>query len=223
MFIVSQASVLNASALETRHLPRRFLGRGTLIPIRGVGPRLLARMVFDVELLRYLASLLPFGIAALVWPDKAIAIAQAPLLMFLAIYAVEMRFLRVPPAARAALIDPAEADRGLDLLRVRSLSILTKIAAGRGLAHGALHLVIEQSELARIAPLTLVSVQTQDGPAVLRLAPDEEKLIRETLFNTPLDERRLLLINQSQDDFLRAIMLDMGSVSAHARLAALMV
>jgi hypothetical protein len=222
MFIVSPATALNSAALETRHLPRRFLGRVTLIPIRGVTPGLLARMVFEVELLRYLIALLPFVIGALVWRDSALAIAQAPLLMFLVIYGVEMRFLRIPADRRETLIDPAEADRGLDLLRVRALAILTRIAAGRGLADGALHLVIEQSELARIAPLTFVSVQSEEGPEVLRLDAGEEALIRETLFTAPLTERQLLLINLARSEPLRDIALDLRAVSAHARLAAMM-
>lgn len=222
MFIVSPATVFNRSALEIRSVPRRFFGRAPLWPRRGASAGLYARLIFEVEILRYLVSLVPFVVAALIWRDKALAISQAPLVMFIAIYAVEMRFLRVPPARRAALIDTDEADRGLDLLRVRGVAILTKIAAGRGLREGHLHLVIEQSELARIAPLTLVSVQWDQGPEVLMLDRDEEALIRATLFQPPLDERKLLLINLAQDNCLREIALDLRGVSAHARLAAMM-
>jgi hypothetical protein len=222
MFIVSPDTILNTGALDMSSVPRRFLSRVTLWPRRGAGPGLVARMVFEVELLRYLAALLPFGIAALIWQESALAIAQAPLLMFLVVYGVEMRFLRLLPAAREKLIDPAEADRGLDLLRVRALSILTRIAARRGLSQGALHLVIEQSDMARVAPLTLVSVQSDEGPEVLRLDAEEEALIRDTLFQPPLTERQLHLINLAQDEQLRDLSLDLRSVSAHARLAAMM-
>lgn len=226
MFIVSPETVTRPSMLEMRQVPRRFLGRGLLIPRRGGSWGHLARMVFEVEILRYLGALLPFALAALIWKDQALAIAQAPLLMVFVVYAVEMRFLRVPPARRAGLIDAAEAERGLDLLSVRARAILTRIAAGRGKMQGHLHLVIEQSELNRLPPLTYVSVQSEDdssetGPEVIALSPEEEGMIRETLFQPPLDERRLHLINLSQDDCLRDIALDVRTISAHARLAAM--
>jgi hypothetical protein len=48
--------------------------------------------VVEVEMLRYPDALLPFALAALIWRESALAIAQAPLLMFLVIYWVEMRF-----------------------------------------------------------------------------------------------------------------------------------
>jgi len=92
MFLVSPATVLNPAALETRHIPRRFLGRSLLFPRRGAGLRLILRLVVEVEMLRYPAALPPFALAALIWRDSALAIAQAPLLMFLVIYWVEMRF-----------------------------------------------------------------------------------------------------------------------------------
>lgn len=222
MFIVSPATVWNPGALEMRQVPRQIFGRVTLIPRRGAGLRLILRMVFQMELLRYLVSLLPFVVAALIWRDKALAISQAPLLMFMVLYGVEMKFLRVQPGRRAGLIDAADAERGLDLLRVRSMAILTKIAAGRGLRDGVLHLVVEQSDMARILPLTMVSVQAEQGPEVLTLDRAEEALIRQTLFQPPLDERRLLLINLSQNDCLRDVALDLRGVSAHARLAAMM-
>lgn len=221
MFIVSPETVTRPSMLEMRQVPRRFLGRGLLIPRRGGSAAHVARMVFEVEILRYLGALLPFVVAALVWQDQALAIAQAPLVMVFVVYAVEMKFLRVPPARRAALISEADAERGLDLLAVRARAILTRIAAGRGLAQGHLHLVVEQSDLHRLPPLTYVSLQSEDGPEVIALSPDEEALIRDTLFELPLDERRLHLINLSQDEFLRDVGLDLRTISAHARLAAM--
>lgn len=226
MFIVSPQTVTRPHMLEMRQVPRRFLGRGLLIPRRGGTGGLVARMIFEVEMLRYLGALLPFAVAALVWQDQALAIAQAPLLMVFVIYGVEMRFLRVPPARRAAMIDPADAERGLDLLAVRARAILTQIAAGRGLAQGHLHLVIEQSDLCRLPPLTYVSVQSEGGPEVIApeviaLSPGEEALLRDALFQPPLDERRLHRINLRQDEFLRDVGLDLRTISAHARLAAI--
>ncbi len=221
MFIVSHDTILNPSALEVRTLPRKFLGRVTLWP-RGGGVGLWLRVVFEVELWRYLLALLPFLIATLIWQEYALAIAQAPLPMFMLVYLVEIRLLRVPKSARAGLISVPDAERGLDLLQARSLSLLTRIAAGRGMASGALHLVVEQSDMARVAPLTYVSVQSEDGPVVLHLTQAEQAMIRAELFQPPLTEHQLRLINQSQDQPLRDMMLEVARVSAHARMAALM-
>jgi hypothetical protein len=222
MFIVSPLTVLNPAAVEIRHVPRAFLQRSLLIPARGAGLPLILRMVFEVEMLRYLGALLPFILTALIWRDKALAVAQAPVLMFLAVYAVEMRFLRLPPAARKTFLQPGEADRALDLFRARAVTILTRIAAGRGLTTGILHLVVEQSDLYRIAPLTLVSVQSEDGPDLLRLDPTEEALIRDTLFQPPLTERAMHRVTLAQDTQIHDMTFDPRSVSAHARLAAWM-
>lgn len=222
MFVVAPTTVWNPAALEVRELPRRIGGRVTLWPVGG-GLRLWARVVFEVELLRYLAALLPFAGGALIWQDQALAIAQAPLLMFLVVYAAETKLMRLSPAAREGLVDQAGADRALDLLRVRARAILTRIAAGRGLKAGGLRLVVEQSELARVPPLTWVSVQAEEGPEVLRLTAEEVALVRASLFEEPLTERTLQRVNQREGVFLREERLDAREVSAHARLAALMV
>jgi hypothetical protein len=221
MLIVTRDTILNPGALEMRSLPRKFLGRVTLWPAGG-GIGLWLRVVFEVEVWRYVLALSPFVIAALIWQDYALAIAQAPIPMLIVVYLVESRFLRVPRAKRADLVDKASAERGLDLLRARAQSILTKIAAGRGLTDGRLHLVVEQSDIARIPPLTYVSVQSEDGPQILRLTVEERSLIAGTLFQPPLTERDLLRINIAQDQPLRDIELEASRVSAHARMAALM-
>lgn len=221
LIIVSHDTILNPSALEMRSLPRKFLGRVTLWP-RGGGVAGWCRVVFEVELWRYVLVLLPFPAAALIWQDYALAIAQAPVLMFMVVYAVESRFLRVQKAARAGLMDAVEAERGLDMLRARGVSLLTRIAAERGLGSGVLHLLVEQSDMARVAPLTYVSVQSEDGPAVLRLTAAERAMIGAELFAAPLTERQLHLINLSQDQPLRDVALEVARVSAHARMAALM-
>ena len=221
MLIISPHTVLNPLRLQASSLPKRFLGRGMPWPRQG-GRALWARMIFEMELLRYTAALLPFVFAALIWQDKALAIAQAPLLTFMAVYAAEMKLLRIPVSARAGLISRVDAERGLDLFRTRARTILTRIAAGRGLQDGALRLVVEQSELARIAPLTFVSVQAEEKPALLPLTETEVALICDTLFQPPLDERALHRINLSEDTFLREERLEARAVSAHARLAAMM-
>lgn len=221
MFIVSPATVWNRSALEMRQVPRRIFGRVTLFPRRGLPLRMIWRLVFETQILRYLLSLLPFVLAVLIWQQHALAIAQAPLIMVLVIYGMESLLFRIPKERRAGLIDRAEAERGLDHLQVRAVSLLTRIAAKRGMTEGRLHLVIEQSTLARIPPLTYVSVQSEAGPEVMRLTREEERLIRDTLFEPPLSERLLLRINLSENVFLRDILLDVRQISAHARLAAM--
>ncbi|RIA00106.1 hypothetical protein D1122_04970 [Cereibacter sphaeroides] len=221
MFIVSPSTVWNRNALETRKVPRRIFGRVMLLPRRGFPLRLVWRMMFETQMLRFLGVLAPFVAAMFVWPQSALAIAQAPLLMIVAILYVETNVLRIPKERRAKMIDRAEADRGLDLLQVRGRAILTRIAARRQLASGVLHLVVEQSDMAYITPLTFVSVQSEAGPEVVRLSREEEAMIRRDLFGAPLTERKLLRINLLENVFLRDVALDMRGVSAHARLAAL--
>lgn len=221
MFLVSRSTVANRGALHIRRVPRKFMGRTALWP-RGGSLALWARLVFEVEFLRYMAALMPFVVATLIWREYALAIAQAPIPMLILIYLVEARLLRVPPGQRAALVSEAEAERGLDLLRDRARTILTKIAAARGVEAGRLHLVIEQSEMLRIAPLSLVSVQSEDGPAILDLSRTERALIEDMLFQPPLTEASLQKIGLARKIALHDVGLEAREVSAHARLAAMM-
>lgn len=221
MFVISRSTVLNRGALHIRRVPRKFMGRTALWPRRG-SLGLWARLIFEVEFLRYMAALMPFVIATLIWRDYALAIAQAPIPMLILIYLVEARLLRVPPGQRAALVPQAEAERSLDLLRDRARKILTRIATGRGIEAGQLHLVIEQSEMLRIAPLSLVSVQSEDGPTILDLSPDERALIDTTLFQPPLTEATLQRVGLARKIALHDVGLEVGQISAHARLAAMM-
>jgi hypothetical protein len=223
MFVLTPDTVLNARALETRHVPRRFIGRATLWPRRGGSAGLVARILWQVEIFRYLIVLAPFVVAALVWRDYAIVIAQAPLLMFLAIHFAETRLFGLTAAARRALMSEAEADSALDLLQARGRAILTRIAAARPPSDDRLYLVVEQAEMARIAPLTLVSVQSEREMALLRLPAGAEEHLRETLFAPPLDERVLQRLNLRDREFLRWVAFDTRAVSAHARLAALRI
>lgn len=225
MFIVTPDTVLNPGALQTKQVPRRFFGRANLFPRRGAGLGLTLRMVFEVQALRYTLPLLPFLVIGFIWQNTALALAQAPILMILMIGAFELRLLRLTPQARARLIDDAGAERGLDLLRVRSRAVLSRIAAGRRLTDGVLHLVVEQSELARLPPLTYVSVQVmpdQGKPKVMALTGVEREMIAQDLFQPPLSEQDLYRINMKQGQNLRMTSFEAVQVSAHARLAALM-
>lgn len=220
MFIVTHDTLRNPAILQVRQLPRKFLGRVTVRPRAWLGWRSLLRRIIEFQAVRYGLTLSPLIVIGALWNVAALPIAQAPVLMIALIWWVEMRLLRVPKARRAGLIDAAEAARGLDLLKFRSRDVLTRIAAMRGMAAGQLHLVIEQSELWHLPPLTYVTVQSEDGPAVLRLSSQERGIIAEHLFRGGLTETLLQRINQSQNVFLRDTAFDTKGVSAHARLAA---
>jgi hypothetical protein len=225
LLVVTPSTVQRNAALSPRKPPARFLNRGGMRAVPRGGPltRIWWRMVLDLAFPRYMLALVPFPIAMLLRPDLALAISQAPLLMFGLVYMVEAYVLSIPsPEKRRALIAEAEAERGLDRLRGRGEAILTTIATGRGLTTGTLHLVVEQSALARVTPLTLVSVQEHgDRVSVLDLTAAEMALIRETLFDDAMDERLLQTINQAEKTFLRDTPLDLRSISAHARLMAM--
>ncbi|MBM7067990.1 hypothetical protein [Actibacterium sp. 188UL27-1] len=224
IFVLTHDAVRRPKLLKTRHIPRKVIGRGIpLWPKTGLRHRLAWRLMLEWALARYFAALLPFPMAILIWPSLALPISAAPLLMFAAIYAVEMRVLAVPNAkAREALIDQAAADRVMDVVRLGSVDALTRIAAGRGLEEGLLHLVIEQSALARVPPLTIISVQqTLDGTRFVDLDHAEQHMIQDVLFSHGLDEGDLQRTNLRENVFLRAVELDPRSISAHARLQAM--
>lgn len=219
MLIVSDTTIANRGVLETRSLPRKFLGRVQLVPRRG-GFGLWLRLIVEMQLLRYLFALLPFVIMPLVARDTAAPIMQAPLAMVVVIGLVEMKVLRLSKAGRARAVDADEAARRLDTLAFRGKAALRRIAARQGIAEGELRLVIEQSELARIVPLTLVSVQT-DRPAPRLLSLDAaDRAALADLFAEGLSERDLLAVNHRDDLYIRDIAQAARAVSAHARLAA---
>jgi hypothetical protein len=215
--------ILNPAVLEITAPPRKFLGRGFgIVPKGTVTKAGFWRLVVEFQLLRYLVALTPFPVAMLIWPHLALPISQAPLLMFLLVWLVESRVLAVPKDARPRLVSEVEAARALDTFRVRGASVLSRIAAGRGMTCGELHLAVEQSELARVVPLTVVSVQLAGPPArVLDLTDAEVRMIEEELFAEGLDERLLQRVNLAQNTFLRSVAFDASTVSAHARLEAL--
>lgn len=219
MLIVSPTTVLNPAAVETRQVPRRFLGRALILP-RGAGAADLLRFLFEMQSLRYAGALLPFLVAMAIWPHLALPIAQAPLFMVIAIGFVELRLLRLDEAARERIASEDEAARTLDALRFRATRTLRRLAARKGLAEGELSLVVEQSELARIRPLTLVSVQ-RDGARPEVLALDAEDLAEIAgFFDAAFTERDLQRANLHTGEFLRTTGFDARGVSAHARLAA---
>ena len=220
MFILTPETIWNPHVLEMRQVPRRVFGRVMIFPRRDAGTGLWLRLIFEMEVLRYLLALVPFLLAAVMYPRYAGAIAQAPLPMLIVIYFFEVKVLRLPPAGAKALASEAEVERGLDLLRVRAVAVLSRIAAGRGLVEGRLHLVVEQSEIWRMPPLTLVSVQSEAGPEVVRLAAGERALLA-GLFDDAFSERDLLRVNVASNAWLRDVAFDVRGVSAHARLAAL--
>lgn len=223
MFIVCPSTIINASALETQNAPKRMLGRITLLPRRGIGAGTLLRLIFEIQILRYLVPLIPFVIAMIVWPHLALPISQAPVPMLIVIAVVETKVLSIKPDARESLISDADMARGEDALRFNATRILTRMAANRDLTEGEIMLVVEQSEMARVPPLTLVSVQSvTPKAAVLDLSSEEQDVLRETLFDAENTERQMHLVALRQNENLRSVTLDVSTVSAHARMAALM-
>jgi len=223
MFVLAPNTVWNPAALETRAVPKKVLGRAPFLPRRGTTPALWARLVLENQFLRFSAALTPFVAAMLIWQDLALPISQAPLAMLVVIGVVEMKLLRVPRDKREAMVDEATAARTLDALRFRATRMLARIAARRGLADGRLHLVVEQSELARVPPLTLVSVQWEGTTReLLALDAAERAMLAAELFDAEFPEAALHRANLRADTFLRDVAFDTAGVSAHARLAAMM-
>jgi len=222
MFIVTPETVCNPGALETRRIPKKLIDRVAILPRRGASAGLIARLVLENQLLRFCVALTPFVVAMLIWQEAALPISQAPLVMLIVIGAVEMKLLRLSPQGRETVTTEAAAARTLDTLRFRANRILSRIAAGRGLADGTLHLVVEQSELARVPPLTLVSVQI-DGARreVLALTASERAMIAAELFDAGLTEADLQRANLRENRYIRDIAFEARAVSGHARIAAL--
>ena len=222
MLILTNANLWNPGVLETRSLPKKFLGRVLLVP-SAAGPRLWARLAVEMQLLRYVVTLLPFAVLPLMVRDLALPVMQAPALMLLLVALVEVNVLRLTAGGRAVQVGADEAARRLDTLGFRARGCLRWIAARHDIREGALRLVIEQSELARIAPLTLVSVQSDLPLAhVLSLDAEDRALLDGSLFDEALSERDLLAVNHRDDVYIRDIAQEARAVSAHARLAALL-
>ncbi|AHM04607.1 hypothetical protein roselon_02271 [Roseibacterium elongatum DSM 19469] len=222
MLVVTQDTIRNAGVLETRSLPKKFFGRVALIP-RQARPGLWARLLVEMQLLRYLAALIPFVFLAFSSSRMALPVTQAPLAMVLLIGFVEMKVLRLSDKGRARLMSEDEAARRLDTLAFRAKAVLRKIAAYRDVAEGELALVIEQSELARVTPLTLVSIQSaRPQPHVLDLGPEERELIETELFGPDLTEKMVHHANLRDGQMIREVRIEARGISAHTRLAAWM-
>lgn len=222
MLILTNATLWNPGVLETRSLPRKFLGRVLIAP-SSTSFRIWARLLVEMQPLRFAVTLLPFAISPILMRDLAVPVMQAPALMVILVVLVELKVLRLTAKARTGQVGPDEAARRLDTLAFRGRSCLRSIAARRDLREGALRLVVEQSELARIAPLTLVSVQSDTPrPHVLALDPKDRELLCEGLFDDAFSERDLLAVNHRDNRYVREITQEARAVSAHARLAALL-
>lgn len=222
MLILTNATMGNPGVLETRSLPKKFLGRVLVVPLNA-DLRTWARLLVEMQPLRFLVTLLPFAISPILVRDLAVPVMQAPALMVILVLLVEIKVLRLSGKARARQVGPDEAARRLDTLAFRGRSCLRRIAARHDLGEGTLRLVVEQSELARIAPLTLVSVQSDTpDPHVLRLDPEDRDLLTQGLFDASLTERDLLAVNHRDNRYIREITQEARAVSAHARLAALL-
>lgn len=222
MLVVTEDTIANRGVLETRSLPKRFFGRVTLFPRKApLGLRL--RLLLEIQVLRYFGALAPFVLIPLIWRNTALPISQAPLVMLIAIAAVELRVLRLSKRARARAVPQDEAARRLDMLAFRARACLRRIAARQGMAEGELRLVIEQSELARVPALTLVSVQTETPePRLLSLSDADVAILQDGLFDEAFTEAHLLAVNHREDRYLRDIAQEARAVSAHARLAAVL-
>lgn len=224
IFVLSDETVFNRSVLTIRQAPKRLLSLGVTVWPRGIfRTRLFWRVLFEKSLPRYIVALSPFPALILARPEWSLGLSQAPLAMFGFVLLVESYVLSIPsPEKRQKLATEAEADQKLDLLQVRAREALTKVAAARELRTGTLHLVIEQSSLLRVPPLTLVSVQ-MDGETqeFLNLSRRERELLSATLFDAQLSEQDLRRVNVAQNTEMRSFTFDPRDVSAHARLRAI--
>ncbi len=223
IFVLSPSTIRNPEALRIVTIPKQVFGRGfSFVPRDPLTSRAFWRMVLEQSLTRYVLALAPFPAAMLLWPNLALPISQAPVLMFGIVLYIENNVLSVStPSKRRALIDADVAAGRLDLLRARTRKILIAIAARRDQTEGTLHLVIEQSAMARVTPFTVLSLQYQGArPELLDPDPEETAWLREAIFDDDLTEADLHLVNLSQNVFVRDLPFETRGVSAHARLRA---
>lgn len=219
MLVVTPKTVLNPVVLETTVVPRKFFGRALPRPSRAPAS-LRLRLLVEIQFLRFMVALVPFCIPMLIWPQSAAPISQAPLAMLVLIGISETYVLRLTQGQRTRLMSEAEAETIQDNLRFRGQAALRKIAARKGIENGQIKLVVEQSDLARITPLTFVSVQAEaPKPHVLTLDEGDREAL-DNLFDDELSERELHRSALRLGRMLQVIALETRSVSAHARLAA---
>ena len=221
LFVLSHDTVWNPGLLKIPNAPRKIMQRGTILPRRDVTWGFIGRTIFENQALRFLVPLLPFCIAALIWPALALPFSGSPTVMLIIIAIIEMRVLRIPRHKRADITTEAEATRALDTLNFRGRRILAELAAKRGIQTGAVYLVVEQSDIARVTPMTVVSVQLDQGKErLMNLTAEERAMIRDQLFDAEFKETDLLLANLREGVHFRTVSFEARGVSAHARLAA---
>lgn len=218
IFVMTHSNILNLWALKTKRVPKLMLkGPERPWPKQLVGSLTFWRILLESPVLRNGGALLPLGVAKLFLPHLVTpALALSATLIFL-LLAVEGNLLPI----RARDGEEREIERVLDLLRQRGRAVLTRIAAARGVEAGTLVLVVEQSSFAYLPRLTILSVQSLDDKTVLKLEPEEQRALGETLFAEGLTEQALLRVNLVRGRFLREVSLDAATISAHARLAGL--
>ncbi|MEM9498078.1 MAG: hypothetical protein AAGA28_09175 [Pseudomonadota bacterium] len=223
LFVVCPDTVWNTGALAFRSAPRKILERITLWPRWPARRGLYGRIILESQILRFSLALMPFVLIMLIWPDMALPVSQAPVLMLIFIGFVELRVLRVPRNKRAGVTSADAAAQTLDTLNFKGRALLARIAAKRGIETGEIYLVVDQSDLANLPPLTLVSVQTDSGKTrVLPLDAEEQGWIRTGLFDGNLTESSLHRANLRENEFLRSVAFNTSSVTARARLDALL-
>ncbi|EEW23835.1 hypothetical protein [Rhodobacter ferrooxidans] len=220
MLIVTDETLFNRGVLKTSYLPKKFLGRVVLLP-RGASLGFWLRLIVEMQMPRYMMTLSPFIVAPLIDRDLAVIAMQGPALMMVMVAAVELKVLGLSKPARARIVTNDEAARRLDTLAFRARACLRHIAARHEMAEGELRLVIEQSQLANIPPLTLVSVQTETPEAHLPpLDAKDRAVLQAGLFDAGFTERDLLMVNHRDSLYLREVAQEARAVSAHSRLAA---
>lgn len=223
LFVLSPDTVWNPSILNFPTAPRKILERGMILPRRDVSWGFIARAVFESQVLRFLAACLPFGLAAFIWPAAALPISQAPVVMLMTIGIVELRLLRLPREKREQMASETDAARALDSLKFRGRRVLAQLAARLGIETGTIYLVVEQSDMVRVPPMTIASVQLDKGKSrLVPLTAEERAVIRDGLFDDDFTERDLFLANQREGVSFRSVAFEARGVSAHARLAALL-
>jgi hypothetical protein len=122
VYVVTPSAVLRPGALAGRRAPRPLLPAGlALAPRTRPLGREARRLLFQHALARYVAALLPFPIAMIIWPELALPISQAPLLMLILVLFIETSVLSIgSPEKRRALAPRDEIARVGDLLRTRA-------------------------------------------------------------------------------------------------------
>ncbi len=229
IFLVTPDTVSNRLALKGGSPPRKILtGLRSVFPAGLILDPIWWRLALEYPLLRYTFALSPFPAAILIWPDLALPISGAPLLMFLFINFVEGNILSISnPDKRRKLLPEDEVARRRDLFENRARTLLTRLAAARGMTEGEITLVVEQSPMAPVPPLTVISVQAEvEGAPVLALDAEERRMVTTELFDEfhgsgKLTERCLHRLSLRENRFLHAVTLDARAISAHARMAAL--